>query len=175
MVFSDFNYGLLTQQLVNQISKIAKEKNIYLSADSQSSSQIGDIAKFNNMDLLTPTEREARISVRNNEDGLVFLAEKIKYNTKSRNILIKLGREGVLIHSHNAEGEILTEQVPALNSNPKDLTGAGDSMLITSSMALASKANINEAALLGSIAAAIQISRVGNKPLLINEILREID
>ena len=175
IVFSDFNYGLLTQQLVNKISTIAKEKKIYTSADSQSSSQIGDIAKFNNIDLLTPTEREARISVKNNEDGLVFLAEKIKDNTKSKNILIKLGREGVLVHSHNTEGEVLTEQVPALNSNPKDLTGAGDSMLITSSMALACETDINEAALLGSIAAAIQISRVGNKPLLVNEILREID
>ena len=47
-------------------------------------------------------------------------------------------------------------------------------MLAIASMALACKSNISEAALLGSLAAAIQISRVGNKPLSINEILKEI-
>ena len=67
------------------------------------------------------------------------------------------------MHSFTKNNEILTEQIPALNSNPKDITGAGDSMLTVASMALASKANIYEVALLGSIAAAIQISRVGNK------------
>ena len=112
--------------------------------------------------------------MKNNEDGLVYLAEKIKQNTNSNNLLIKLGREGVLVHSYNDKNEILTEQIPALNSNPKDLSGAGDSMLAIASMALACKSNIYEAALLGSLAAAIQISRLGNKPLSINEILKEI-
>ena len=34
-----------------------------IAADSQASSQMGDISRFHDMDLITPTEREARISL----------------------------------------------------------------------------------------------------------------
>ena len=77
LVFSDFNYGCLPQALVTQIIENAKRHGVLLAADSQSSSQVGDISRFRGMDLLTPTEREARIATRNHEDGLVVLAENI--------------------------------------------------------------------------------------------------
>ena len=70
-------------------------------ADSQSSSQLGDIGRFKCMDILTPTEREARISTRNREDGLVVLAEQLRKQASAQNVLLKLGEEGLLIHSVN--------------------------------------------------------------------------
>lgn len=36
------------------------------------------------MDLLTPTEREARISTRNHEDGLVILAELLRQEASAK-------------------------------------------------------------------------------------------
>ena len=63
IIFSDFSYGMLTPKIINKISKLAKKKNIYTAADSQSSSQVGDISKFKNMTLVTPTEREIRLSL----------------------------------------------------------------------------------------------------------------
>jgi bifunctional ADP-heptose synthase (sugar kinase/adenylyltransferase) len=68
----------------------------------------------------------------------------------------------------------LNDRISALNSIPKDVAGAGDSLLITSAMSLASDGNIWEAACLGSLAAAVQVGRVGNTPLTIEELLREI-
>ena len=58
--------------------------------------------------------------------------------------------------------------------NLRDVAGAGDSLLITTSLALARGANIWEASFLGSLAAAIQIGRVGNIPLEIKELLPEL-
>jgi len=46
LVFSDFNYGCLPQLLVDQIVAIAKSRGVLLAADSQSSSQVGDISRF---------------------------------------------------------------------------------------------------------------------------------
>jgi bifunctional ADP-heptose synthase (sugar kinase/adenylyltransferase) len=60
--------------------------------------------------------------------------------------------------------------VEALNSSPVDVSGAGDSLLITSALTLAAGGSIWEAACLGSIAAAIQVGRVGNNPLNHKEI-----
>ncbi len=177
LVFSDFNYGCLPQDLVDQVSTLAKTNNVMLAADSQSSSQIGDISRFYNMDLITPTEREARISTRNNEDGLVVLAEELRNQSLAQNILLKIGEEGVLIHASVSDGNDgwLTDRVNALNNSPKDVAGAGDSMLISSALTLVSGGSIWEAAIIGSISAAIQVSRVGNMPLQIDELLKELD
>ena len=70
-------------------------------------------------------------------------------------------------------GGWLTDQV-ALNYLPKDVAGAGDSMMV-GSLSTGGRANIWEAACIGSIAASIQVSRVGNLPLstsLIQQVLR---
>ena len=175
LIFSDFNYGCLPCEMVNELIEIANNNNVMMVADSQSSSQVGDISRFKGMSLITPTEREARISLRDNESGLVVLAEKLRKQANSNNIFLKIGEEGVLVHAETSlTNSWLTDRIPALNNNPIDVSGAGDSMMITSAMALASNANIWEAALLGSIAAAIQVSRIGNVPLTTEEFLSNI-
>ncbi len=175
LVFSDFNYGCLPQPLVESIVTLAKQHKVMMAADSQSSSQVGDISRFQGMDLITPTEREARISTRNSQDGLVVLAEHLRQQANAYNILLKLGEEGLLIHAGNGNEDCwLTDRVSALNSAPKDVAGAGDSLLIASALTLASGASIWEAACIGSLAAAIQVGRVGNTPVQRDEIIREL-
>ena len=175
LVFADFNYGCLPQPLVDQLVAIAKVRGVLLAADSQSSSQMGDISRFKGMDLITPTEREARISSRNREDGLVVLAEQLRQQASAHNVLLKLGEEGLLIHAENrASDSWLTDRVDALNSAAKDVAGAGDSLLITSAMTLACGGTIWEAACLGSLAAAVQVARVGNTPLCTADLFREL-
>ena len=179
LVFSDFNYGCLPQPLVEKITESAKRHGVMLAADSQSSSQVGDISRFKGMDLLTPTEREARISARNHEDGLVVLAESLRHLSSAQNILLKLGEEGLLIHAGNGQNigpsiDWQTDRVGALNTSPKDVAGAGDSLLITSALTLAVGGNIWEAACLGSLAAAVQVGRVGNTPIQTGELMQEL-
>ena len=175
LVFSDFNYGCLPQALVHSLIGVANSQKVLLAADSQSSSQVGDISRFRGMDLITPTEREARISTRNHEEGIVVMAEQLRKQALANNILIKLGEEGVLVHAGETDPHFgLDDRISALNSAPKDSSGAGDSMLISSAMTLASGGNIWEAACVGSLAAAIQVGRMGNIPLSAHELLQEI-
>ena len=167
VVFSDFNYGCLPQPLVNQMIRISKAAKKFLVADSQSSSQVGDISRFQEMDIVFATEREARVCLQSSEDGLVVLAEKLRAKANADNVFLKLGSQGVLLHieSQEEDGGYETDRLDALNKSPKDTAGAGDSMLITSSLAIAAGASHWEAACLGNIAASIQVGRVGNVPL----------
>jgi len=176
LVFSDFNYGCLPQFFVERIVSLARDHGVVTAADSQSSSQVGDVTRFQGMDLLTPTEREARISTRNREDGLVVLAEQLWQQANAKNILLKLGEEGLLIHAHDLtrESDWMTDRVEALNTAPKDVAGAGDSLLIAGAMTLAAGGTIWEAACLGSLAAAVQVGRVGNTPIRAEELLKEL-
>ena len=173
LIFSDFNYGCLPQDMVEKMIDIAKQNKVMIAADSQSSSQMGDISRFHDMDLVTPTEREARISLNNYEDNLVILTDKLRRKSNCKNILLKLGEEGLMVHGPS-DKNWLTDRIGALNNLPRDVAGAGDSLLITSSLVIACGGNMWEAALLGSLAAAIQVGRVGNTPLTIKELILKL-
>lgn len=176
LIFSDFNYGVLTQNVVDTISTYAKKKNIIVSADSQTSSQVGDISRYTNLDLITPTEHEARVAFSDKDSGLIVLAEKLHNKTNNKNIFVTMGEEGVLIHSENKKlGNYKTETLRALNEIPKDVAGAGDSMLVASSLSLVYSDNIFMSAYIGAIAAACQVGKVGNMPLSVSEIIEHIE
>jgi len=175
LIFSDFSYGCLPQKMIDEIITYGKKYNLIMSADSQSSSQTGDISRFNEMTLVTPTEREIRLAVDDFESGLIVISDKLKNKSNPKNIFITLASEGVIVNKYNGENKLFTDRLPAMNTNPKDVAGAGDSMLSTASLALAAGADIWQAAYLGSIAAACQVSRVGNLPLQKVDILKELE
>ena len=175
VVFSDFNYGCLPQNLVDSLITLCQENDVLMVADSQSSSQIGDVSRFHGMTLITPTEHEARLAVRDQTSGLTFLAEALRKKCQSKHIIITLGAEGLLIDSpKNKKNKLLTDQLPAFNSVPKDVSGGGDCLLICTSLALAAGASIWESAYLGSVAAACHVGRIGNSPLSASDVLKEL-
>lgn len=179
LIFSDFNYGVLPQSLVDKMCDAALQHEVLVVADSQSSSQLGNIARFRNAKLVSPTEYEARLALQNFDDGLVTLAEKLSNEINANHVFITLGSEGILVHSKHTESgkkaTWITDRLPALNSSPKDAAGAGDALLVVSSMALACGGSIWESSYLGAIAAACQVGRVGNIPLNIEELLIELN
>jgi len=174
IIFSDFNYGCLPQALVDPVIEAAKARGISMVADSQASSQISDISRFRGMKLITPTEREARLALRNQNSGLAVVAEELRTKADAENVVITLGAEGLLTHARNST-EWITDQLPTFNTAPKDTAGAGDSFLTCASLALASGLDIWRSVYLGSIAAACQVSRVGNTPLTQADLIAEID
>jgi rfaE bifunctional protein kinase chain/domain len=176
VIFSDFNYGCLPQTLVDQVTTICDQRGIMMVADSQSSSQVGDVSRFKNMTLVTPTEREARFAVHDFESGLIVLAEKLRKKSFSKNVIMTLAEEGILIHAEtDAENAWLTDKLPAFNTAPKDVSGAGDSFLACTAMAMAVGTDIWKSAYLGSLAAACQIGRTGNIPLTSGDLKMELN
>jgi rfaE bifunctional protein kinase chain/domain len=175
LIFSDFNYGCLPQRLVDQLTAECERRSVRMAADSQASSQLSNISRFRNMQLITPTEHEARLAMRDSSSGLVILAESLRQSAAAQNVIVTLGPEGLLIQAdRNGMHNIPTDQLPALNTAPKDVSGAGDSLLTCAAMALALDATIWEAAYLGSVAAACQVARIGNLPLSSSELLAEL-
>lgn len=174
VLFSDFNYGCLPTSLVNRLVETCGRHGVPMAADSQASSQLADISRFKGMKLITPTELEARLALKDRNSGLVVVGEELHNLCVAENIVITLGSEGLLVHAPK-QGELVTDQLPAMNPTPQDVAGAGDSLFTCTSLALAAGANIWQASYLGSIAAACQVGRVGNTPLSRDEIMAEIE
>ncbi len=166
LVFSDFNYGLLPQSLVDRICSLCSEHNVMMVADSQTSSQVGDISRFKQMTLVTPTEKEVRVALNNNDDGLVVLADKLYQASSAENIVVTLGNDGIFIHLPKPDvGLWENDRIPALNKNAIDPAGGGDCFLAAAALMMAAGADVWPAYYVASIAAACQVGRVGNTPL----------
>jgi bifunctional ADP-heptose synthase (sugar kinase/adenylyltransferase) len=147
---------------------------VMMAADSQASSQLADVSRFKGMTLLTPTEREARLALQDNDSGLIIIAERLKDAARTKHVVITLGAEGMLLYV-DAGVEYQTDRLPAFNTAPKDVAGAGDSFFTSASMALCAGIDPWRSFYIGSLAAACQASRVGNTPLTTKELITEID
>jgi rfaE bifunctional protein kinase chain/domain len=174
VLFSDFNYGCLPQALVDAVIERADARGIIMAADSQASSQRSDISRFKGMSLITPTEREARLALNDFESGLAVIAERLHEAARAAAIVVTIGAEGALV-SGLEDGEVRRDRLPAFNTSPKDVAGAGDSLFTTMSLALCAGFDIWQSAYFGSLAAACQVSRVGNAALTAADLATEID
>src|SRR5207249_8418836 len=91
--------------------------------------------------------------------------------TNAKQALITLGKQGLVSFdwpggtARDSEGRLRSEYLPALSGRTVDPLGCGDALLAAASLALAAGGSLQAAALLGSIAAAIEVQEVGNIPV----------
>lgn len=171
ILFSDFNYGCVPDSLVRQIAELAREAGVAMSADSQASSQLSDITRFRDMKLITPTELEARMALKDRNSGLAVIGEQLLEASAAEHAIITMGADGLMIFFK--QDRLFTDQIPAINKLPKDVAGAGDSLFCATSLALAGGFSIWEAGLFGSVVASHQVDRLGNEPIQFDDVLTD--
>ncbi len=162
ILVSDFVYGVVTQNILDTIVKLSKQFNFKLYGDLQCSSQAGKVSKFSGFDLITPTEKESRIALDDNESGIEWVATTLLKDTNSKSMLMKLGSDGFIAYSSNLADR---QDFPALSVNPVDVTGAGDSLFAAMSVSLSSGASLIEASVIGTCMASLAVKEVGNTPI----------
>jgi rfaE bifunctional protein kinase chain/domain len=169
VVFSDFNYGCLPQPLVDAVVNECKTRSIPFVADSQASSQVGNVGRFVGADFLSATEREARLATNDFKSGIQNVGNTLITKSQAKGLFLKLGAEGVIVI--RTQPPFYTDSLPAFNSNPVDVAGAGDAMLAAASLCRSCGGSIFESAYVGSVAAALQVSRTGNSPLSAHDLI----
>ena len=175
IIICDFGYGMISEFLVSELLELAKKFDVFVAADAQVSSQITNLRKFTNVEIIAPTEYEARAFLSDPNSGIAHLSKKLLSSTQIKNVILTLGSEGCLVDSKiNLQHSKNSEVIHALNKHPVDIAGAGDSLLVVSTLAQIVNPNLLESAYLGSIAAGIQISSLGNRPIQTNQLLEAL-
>ena len=156
---------------MSEVKKIINNKKITLAADSQVSSQTGNILKYKKFDIITPTEHEIRTSLSDNNSGLVVLLEKLRNLNSAKNIIMTQGKLGMFLHSFNEKRKLhINDTMEPFSKNVIDTSGAGDSLLISSVLSYHSTKDIWLSAYIGNMASSIQISN-GNIPIKFTELV----
>ena len=175
ILISDFVYGVITPRVLETITEIAEKKDIYVIGDLQCSSQVGNVSKFKNFDLICPTERESRIALGAHDEGVEWVANALMKQTNAQNIVMKLGREGFIAYESLTDSFINRQHFPALSTNPVDVAGAGDSLLAALSVGLCSGASLMQASAIGAGMASIAVQKVGNIPVSFGELKNQLE
>jgi len=165
ILVSDFVYGVITEKVLDTVREVASKYELRIFGDVQCSSQLGKVTKFKDFDLVFPTEREARLGIDNNVDGIERIANSLMEELDSNELLITLGAEGFIAYSKQEDGFMNRQYYPAMTANPVDVTGAGDSMFAAMSACVSSGASVMEASAIGACMASLAVREVGNQPI----------
>ena len=165
ILISDFVYGVITPRVLETITTLSSKHQLLVFGDLQCSSQVGNVSKFKNFNLICPTERESRIAVGTKDEGIEWVANTLMMETNTRNLVMKLGREGFIAYESEPDGFVNRQHFPALSINPVDVAGAGDSLLAALSVGLCSGATLMQSSAIGAGMASIAVQQVGNIPV----------
>jgi rfaE bifunctional protein kinase chain/domain/rfaE bifunctional protein nucleotidyltransferase chain/domain len=173
VIFADFGYGLITESLLDRIMPEIRRVVPIITADV--SGRQSSLLRFKAVDLLCPTEREARETLHDFSSGLGAVVWNLLSATEARQAMITLGKQGLVTfappaHSTEGAGRLVSEYLPALSNHVVDPLGCGDALLATASLTLAVGGSLQAAAYLGALAAAVEIRQLGNQPLKIEQL-----
>ncbi|HSP86764.1 MAG TPA: D-glycero-beta-D-manno-heptose-7-phosphate kinase [Ignavibacteriaceae bacterium] len=160
IILQDYNKGVLTISLIKKIIKLANEKNVLITVDPK----FNNFFEYKNVTVFKPNRKEAEdiLAMKIKTDADIKKAGKIIMDKlKAQNILLTLGAEGIAVFERGKE----EKKMPTKARKVADVSGAGDTVIATLTMALAAGENIFEASYLANYAAGIVCEEVGIVPI----------
>ena len=165
VVFCDFRHGIFNRSTIPRLSA-AIPKDAFKVADSQVASRWGNITEFQEFDLITPNEREARFALGDQDSGIRPLAHDLYLAARCKTLILKLGDRGILTSKHQRLDDIDTWfVVDSFSDHVVDPVGAGDALLAYATLAMLVSKSVAQASILGSLAAACECEQDGNIPV----------
>ena len=166
VVLSDYNKGVLTPAVVASAIAAAAAVGIPVLIDPKGT----DYSRYGGATLLTPNRKEAEAAsgiAITDADSLAQAAGVIMAATGLQHLLITRSEEGMSLFSKG--GEIV--HIPTVAREVFDVSGAGDTVLATLAVGIASGFSMVESARLANVAAGIAVGKLGTSIVTPQEII----
>lgn len=175
VVFSDFRHGIFNRSTIPQLTS-AVPAGTFRVADSQVASRWGNILEFQDFDLITPNEREARFALGDQDSVVRPLALELHKRARCKTLILKLGDRGVITYRSDSPVDMRAFfTIESFVDRVVDTVGAGDALLAYATLALVATKNDVIASILGSMAAGVECEHDGNWPVAPEQVLKKID
>ncbi|MBL7055061.1 D-glycero-beta-D-manno-heptose-7-phosphate kinase [Candidatus Woesearchaeota archaeon] len=164
IIISDYAKGVITKNLAEKLIKLANEKKKIIIIDPKPEHK----KFYKNATLITPNNKEAceMLNVEEKNDDSINKVGKRLLEELNAHIVITKGEKGIAIFEKNSE----ITNIPTKAKEVYDIIGAGDTVVATLALALASNATLKEAAILANYAAGITVGKVGTSTVTTEEI-----
>ena len=163
VIVGDYGKGVVTQALVDEIKALCRARGLWLSLDPKPVHHLN----LSGLSLITPNRKEAFELARVPDEtknanpladvNLMRVAERLLGELKPALLLITLGELGMLLCQRDKPAF----HIPTVAQEVFDVSGAGDTVIATFTLAIAAGASPVEAAILSNHAAGIVVGKVG--------------
>jgi D-beta-D-heptose 7-phosphate kinase/D-beta-D-heptose 1-phosphate adenosyltransferase len=174
VIVGDYGKGVVTQPLLNEIKLLCRARGVWLSLDPKPVHHL-NLAGFS---LITPNRKET-FELANLHDemrhanpladqNLMLAAERLLNELRPAVLLITLGELGMLLCQRGQK----PVHIPTVAQEVFDVSGAGDTVIATFTLAIAAGTSPLEAAVLSNHAAGIVVGKVGTATASPDELLQ---
>lgn len=173
VILGDYGKGAITQPLLDGLKALCRKRGVWISLDPKPVHPV-DIS---GLSLITPNRKEA-FELAGLEDGqkgahpledqgLMQVARVLQRRLKPALLLITLGDQGMLLRQAGEK----PFHVPTTAQEVFDVSGAGDTVIASFTLAIAAGASPVEAAIFSNHAAGVVVGKVGTATCSPKELL----
>jgi D-beta-D-heptose 7-phosphate kinase/D-beta-D-heptose 1-phosphate adenosyltransferase len=174
IIIGDYGKGVVTQRLLTDMREFCRRKGIWLSVDPKPVHRLD----LSGLSLITPNRKEtfelAHLTDTTQGSGeplrdtaLMEAVSKLLHELAPAFLLVTLGEHGMLLCQRNSK----PVHIPTMAQEVFDVSGAGDTVIATFTMAVAAEASPLEAAMLSNLAAGIVVGKIGTATVTAGELL----
>ncbi|MBU2445488.1 MAG: D-glycero-beta-D-manno-heptose-7-phosphate kinase [Bacteroidetes bacterium] len=160
IILEDYNKGVLTKSLIHKVVELANENRILVTVDPK----FDNFFEYKNVTLFKPNKKETEDILGTKLDSEVKVLQagkELREKLNAKYVLLTRGEKGMSLFS----AEDRFDSIPTKARKVADVSGAGDTVIATLSMALAAGADIKEAATIANLAAGLVCEEVGIVPI----------
>jgi D-beta-D-heptose 7-phosphate kinase/D-beta-D-heptose 1-phosphate adenosyltransferase len=173
VIIGDYGKGVVTQPLLEGLKRLCRQRGIWLSMDPKPVHHL-DLA---GLSLITPNRKEAFELAKLPDEtrrpdaladtNLMRVAEKLLSELRPALLLITLGELGMLLCQRGQK----PVHIPTIAQEVFDVSGAGDTVIASFTLAIAAGASPLEAAIISNHAAGIVVGKVGTATVTQQELV----
>jgi D-beta-D-heptose 7-phosphate kinase / D-beta-D-heptose 1-phosphate adenosyltransferase len=170
VVVSDYNKGVLTPRLTQQIIRLARARGLPVLIDPVKDR---DYSKYRGATLLTPNRMETELASGlrlTGPDAIRSAARRLVDGLKLEALVITLDKDGAYLAVRGKPGQRVATR-PRL---VYDVAGAGDMVISVLAIAMASGAPLLEAVRLANVAGGLEVQKFGVQTVSREEIVAEL-
>lgn len=169
IIFEDYDKGCITEELIQLVVKLAKQKNIPVVVDPKKK----NFMAYTGVTLFKPNLKELRegLKAELSTGDLKELNNLVDGFIKKQNIdiaLITLSEKGIYVNNKKSK-----KIIPAHPRDITDVSGAGDTVVSVAALCLASKLNVDTIATLANLSGGLVCEKVGVVPINKKQLLEE--
>ncbi len=173
LIVGDYGKGVVTQTLLDGLKQLCRPRGIWLSLDPKPVHSL----KLDGLSLLTPNRKEAfELAGLPDEvhhpdplrdTALMRAAESLLVKLRPALLLVTLGEMGLLLCERHRK----PFHIPTVAQEVYDVSGAGDTVMATFTLAIAAGASPWEAAVFSNLAAGLVVGKIGTATVTPEELI----
>ena len=170
VVISDYDKGLVTQELLEFLLPLAKASHLFVAIDPKPA----NYRHYQCASVVTPNLTEARSisGLRGiSEAEIVEMGTVLLDRIKCEAVLLTRGEEGMTLFRTSSP----PLHIPSWAHEVYDVTGAGDTVIAILALAMATGADVREASILANIAAGLVVGKLGTATVSPEEMMSAFD